>query len=109
MRSLWLLGAVSAAPLAAQTQPLGTAAATITAADILTHVQVIAADSMQGRATPSPELERTAGYVISQFKNLGLQPGGEDGSYLQRYWVTRWTIDTATSAVELTGAGTREV
>jgi hypothetical protein len=109
MRSLWLLSAVLAAPLAAQVQPLATAAATITAPDLLGHIQVIAADSMQGRATPSPELERTAEYVTSEFRRFGLQPAGEDGSYLQRFGVTRWTIDTAASVVELAISKTRDV
>lgn len=109
MRSLWLLSAVVSAPLAAQVEPLATAAASITASDLLGHIQVIAADSMQGRATPSAELERTADYVKSEFRRFGLEPAGEDGSYFQHFGVTRWTVDTATSVVELAVPGTRDV
>lgn len=49
------------------------------------HVLVIADDSMLGRNTPSPGLEKTAGYVASQFTRLGLTPAGDGGSFLQRY------------------------
>ncbi len=51
-------------PLAAQAPaPFRSAAATITAEDLIRHVGIIAADSMLGRATPSPALEQTAEYV----------------------------------------------
>lgn len=67
------------------------AAATITAAAIVRQVGVLADDSMRGRATPSPELERTAQYLIDQFRQLGLQPGiwhaigDSSASWWQRY------------------------
>lgn len=69
------------------------------------RVGLIAADSMMGRANPSPGLERTAGYVESEFRRYGLRPGGEGGTYRQRFGLIRWTIDTARSTVELTGSG----
>jgi Zn-dependent M28 family amino/carboxypeptidase len=57
----------------------------ITEALIKRHVNVIADDSMLGRNTPSRGLEMTADYVASQFKRLGLKPGGDSGTYIQRY------------------------
>ena len=109
MRSLWLLSAFIAAPLTAQAEPfVARAAETITPEDIIRHVSIIAADSMQGRGTPSPGLERTAEYVVSEFKRFGLKPGAS-GGYLQRFGVTRWTIDTSVSEVRLTSAARRDV
>ncbi|MBI1786995.1 MAG: M28 family peptidase [Acidobacteria bacterium] len=53
----------------------------------LEHVKVLAAESMRGRGTGSPELEKAAGYIARQFKKLGLQP--IDGkSYFQAFNVT---------------------
>jgi hypothetical protein len=101
--------AFTSLPLAAQTAPVASAAATITAEDLIRHVGVIAADSMLGRATPSPALELTAEYVASELRRLGLEPAGEAGGFLQRFAVTRWTIDTGLSAVELSGSGRRAV
>lgn len=73
------------------------------------RVGIIAADSMMGRDTPSSGLERTAEYVASEFRRAGLRPAGEDGSFLQRFAVTRWTVDTSRSAIELTANGSRGV
>jgi hypothetical protein len=80
--------------LPAQTSaPLSRAAATITARDVGQRIGIIAHDSMLGRDTPSPGLERTAEYVAGQFRRFGLRPGGDDGSWLQRYPIRRHRID----------------
>jgi aminopeptidase YwaD len=53
----------------------------------LAHVKFLASESMHGRATGSPELEKAAAYIAKQFKASGLQPF--DGkSYLQAFPVT---------------------
>src|SRR4026208_948879 len=107
MKWLWLALTSFATSLAAQTPaPLARAAATITEQDVMGRVGVIAADSMLGRATPSPGLERTAEYVASEFRRAGLSPAGDSGSYLQRFAVTRWGIDTSRSVVQPAAGGT---
>src|SRR5687767_12434447 len=110
MRPLLLMAVLLGPPASAQSEPPSTrAAASITSSDILRRIEIIAADSMQGRATPSPGLERTAGYVASEFQRAGLRPAGDNGGYMQRFGVVRWTIDTAASSVTLTAGGTRSV
>src|SRR5216683_6091465 len=53
----------------------------------LAHVKFLASETMHGRATGSPELEKAAAYIAKQFKSAGLQPA--DGkSYLQAFPVT---------------------
>ena len=90
-KSLGLLAAVvagTAAPLCSQMAspaPIRKAAETITAEDLHGRLAIIADDSMMGRATPSPGLEMTAQYVADQFKRFGLTPGGENGTWFQRY------------------------
>ncbi len=69
--------------------------------DIHQHLSVIAADSMMGRYTPSPELDLTAAYVADQFKRVGLKPGGENGTWFQRYPLTSSTLNPETSAVTM--------
>jgi Zn-dependent M28 family amino/carboxypeptidase len=59
--------------------------AAITEALIKRHIDVIADDSMLGRNTPSRGLDLTAAYIAAQFKRLGLKPGGDSNSYIQRY------------------------
>jgi hypothetical protein len=80
----------------------------IGAADIAARVGILSDDSMMGRDTPSEGLERAAAYVIGEFQRLGLRPAGDNGTYLQRFGVTRWTLDTIASRVRLT-AGSRQV
>lgn len=58
-------------------------AASITAADILKHTEVIASDSFEGRAPGTIGEERTVRYLTEQFKALGLAPGNPNGTYTQ--------------------------
>ena len=52
------------------------------------HVRLLAAPAMKGRGAGSPELEQAAAYIARQFLDLGLDPAGDDGSYLQSFVVT---------------------
>jgi hypothetical protein len=81
------------------------AAETITAGDVAHRVGIIAHDSMLGRDTPSRGLELTAQYVADQFRQFGLKPGGEDGTWFQRYPITRRRLDLAKSNVMLEVGG----
>ncbi|HEV2690970.1 MAG TPA: M28 family peptidase [Bryobacteraceae bacterium] len=45
------------------------------------HVQVIAADNMEGRDTGSEGYRRAARYVVEQFERGGLKPAGVSGYY----------------------------
>src|SRR3981189_3719759 len=53
----------------------------------LAHVKFLASETMRGRATGSPELEKAAAYIAKQFKAAGLEPV-EAKSYLQAFPVT---------------------
>ena len=59
MRYLALLGLIAAVPASAQS-PQVRAANTITRQDITRRINIVAHDSMMGRDTPSPGLEKTA-------------------------------------------------
>jgi hypothetical protein len=52
---------------------------------ILAHIKVLSADEMQGRASGGPGLERAADYIGGEFKQAGLQPGGDGGSWFQPF------------------------
>jgi hypothetical protein len=92
-------------PLAAQApEPVraaSDAAAGITARDVARRIGVLAHDSMRGRDTPSRGLELTARYVADEFRRFGLRPGGEDGTWFQRYPITRRRMDLGRSRVVL--------
>jgi hypothetical protein len=103
MRYLVLLGALAAAPAWAQS-PAARAASTITQQDVSRRINIIAHDSMMGRDTPSPGPEKTAAYVAGEFRRLGLKPGGDSGTYLQRYPITRRIMETQTSSIVFQGS-----
>ncbi|MBA3257931.1 MAG: M28 family peptidase [Gemmatimonadales bacterium] len=100
---LALLALTLSGPLAAQA-PSSTPA--ITPTDMRRRIEIIADDSMMGRDTPSPGLERAATYVAGEFRRLGLRPGA-DGGYEQRWGISRWVPDTAGAQIEIEARGAR--
>ena len=60
---------------------------------------------MMGRDTPSPGLDMTAQYVADQFKSFGLKPGGENGTWFQRYDILQVQFDPAESHVGFMAGG----
>jgi Zn-dependent M28 family amino/carboxypeptidase len=55
----------------------------ITPARLKERIAVLANDSLEGRGPGTRGEVRTLAYLISQFKELGLEPAGENGTYLQ--------------------------
>ena len=61
----------------------GETAAAITPADLRTRLYIFADDSMRGRAAGTIDNHRGAAYIEREVKRLGLEPGGENGTYFQ--------------------------
>jgi len=51
---------------------------------IQADVAYLAADAREGRATGSVGFDQAADYVATRFKNLGLEPAGDNGTFFQR-------------------------
>ncbi len=100
-----LLALAASTPVLGQSADLKAAAGSITPADVTRRINIIADDSMGGRDTPSPGLEKTAQYVADEFKRFGLKPAGENGSWFQRYTITQRRLDPGASHVGLMGNG----
>ncbi len=94
-----LLALLVPATLAAQQVGLEEAAATITQDDYAWRVGVIAHDSMQGRDTPSPGLDKTALWIASEFRRMGLRGGAADGGFIQRYPLRSVVLDAEASQI----------
>ncbi|PCJ50167.1 MAG: peptidase M28 [Gammaproteobacteria bacterium] len=60
------------------------------------HIEFLADDLLRGRDTGTAEYEIAARYVVSNFKQFGLKPAGENGSWLQTVPFTKSTLDTST-------------
>jgi Zn-dependent M28 family amino/carboxypeptidase len=50
---------------------------------LLRRIEVLAHDSMEGRAPGTPGEERTVRYLESEFRAMDLAPGNPDGTYFQ--------------------------
>jgi len=72
--------------------PVQRAAQTISPEDIRRRIGIIADDSMRGRDTPSPELDQVARYIAREYRRLSLKPGGDRGTFIQRYSLDRVRI-----------------
>jgi hypothetical protein len=49
------------------------------------HVEFFASPDLKGRGLGSPGLDKAAQYVADRFKAFGLTPGGDGGTYFQRF------------------------
>jgi hypothetical protein len=85
--------------------PLQRAAQTISPDDIRRRIGIIADDSMRGRDTPSPELDKVAQYIAGEYRRLGLKPGGDRGTFIQRYSLDRVQIVAESSVAFVHGGG----
>lgn len=90
MRKLCLLlGLIPATMAIAQKTPSPVKiAATITEADLRTHLYIVAGADMEGRETASEGQRKAAAYIENHFKSLGLLPGNK-GSYQMPFPVFR--------------------
>jgi len=71
-------GAGAAAPQAEGAE------AAITPEGLLSDILELASDRFQGRAVATPGEDSTVAYLSRRFREMGLQPGMPDGTYLQR-------------------------
>ncbi len=51
---------------------------------VLAHTKVLSSDQFEGRAPGGKGEELTVGYLVNQFKKIGLKPGNPDGTYIQK-------------------------
>ena len=59
----------------------------IDAAKFLEHVKYLASDELKGRFTGTPEIDKAARYIASQYDKIGLRPVPGSRGYLQTFKV----------------------
>src|SRR5262245_19331834 len=52
---------------------------------ILDQIKILTGPEMEGRASGTPGAERAAAHIAKAFREAGLRPGGDAGSYLQSF------------------------
>lgn len=59
--------------------------AAITADELRTHVETLAADSFEGREAGRRGGHAAAAYLVTELKRLDVRPAGEDGTFIQEF------------------------
>ena len=78
------------APAAVQTAPR--ASASITEASVRGHMEFLAGDALNGRASGSRDEWIAAAYIASQLRRWGMEPLGDDGGYVQDVEIQRFEV-----------------
>lgn len=69
--------------------------------DVTRVISTLASDDMRGRETFTPDIERAAQFIESEYKKIGLQPMKGDDGYRQNFTLTR--IIPGKTSVSLNG------
>src|SRR5215510_6516239 len=83
--STFYLNSLVAVPAA---RPAAEVVADLSPTRYLEHVKFLSSDEMKGRGDGSPELDKAADYIASQFRTLGFRPMGDDNTYFQKFQLT---------------------
>jgi hypothetical protein len=65
--------------------PLAPAPSVFSTRRMQADLNVLASPAMRGRGLGTAELERAAAYIADRFRDAGLQPGGDGGTFLQTW------------------------
>ena len=82
-----VLASCASAPIAVApitSADVARAGETFTAGDLLRHIGVLSSDDFEGRSPGTRGEALTLDYLVREFRALGLQPGGGDGTFLQK-------------------------
>jgi len=88
---------IATASATADSTNLQPALQSITAADILKRTTVLASDAFEGRGPGTAGEDSTINYLTRQFRELGLQPGNPDGTFVQNVPMVGFTAQPEAS------------
>jgi hypothetical protein len=98
--SVTLFAAASDPPIAPSVRA---ALDSVAAADLKGDLSFLSSDAMQGRFTPSPELNIAAEFIAAKFRAAGLEPGGNQDYFQTAAMVSR-RLPALRSAFRVYGA-----
>jgi len=84
------------APASAQAGAIAAPPSAIDAAQLMTDLRVLAADSMEGREVGTPGGQRARAYLLRRFDGIGLRPFGT--GFEDRFSITRRGAESRTAA-----------
>ena len=96
-------GALLHAQTAGLPEPARKAAERITAERLARDLEYLSSDALKGRNTPSPGFDQAAGFIVGRMQKAGLEPAGDNGTFLQHYTMRESQVDTAAASIEISG------
>jgi hypothetical protein len=66
-------------------EPLATLPPVFSSERMMETVKFLSSDELKGREIGTPEIDKAADYLAEKFKQAGLIPGGDQGSYYQQW------------------------
>jgi Peptidase family M28/PDZ domain/PA domain len=98
--STFYLSSLVALPTA---RPTAEVVSDLSAPRYFEHVKFLSSDEMKGRGDGSPELDKAADYIASQFRTFGLRPMGDDNTYFQKFQLTTGAVLGPNNELQLNG------
>lgn len=96
-----LLLLISIAPAA---RAGGGAAALFAPEAFMDHVRYLSSDALAGRDSGTPGNDQAAAYIVARLQALGLEPAGENGTFLQHFELRDGkTLNAQTARLEVEG------
>ena len=85
--------------------PVEQAANSITAESLMSHIEVISSDEFGGRAPATEGEDLTVDYLIETMEQMGVEPGMDDGSYVQQIPLLGQQIDGSSASMSIRSNG----
>ena len=70
---------------------------------LMEHVQFLASPKLEGRGLGSAGLGSAARYIAERFQQLGLEPGGDQGGYFQKFTIEKGPQGKSVEALNVVG------
>jgi Zn-dependent M28 family amino/carboxypeptidase len=82
--------------------------ADITASDLAIRIKTLADDAFEGRGPGSEAGEKAPEWIAAEMERIGLEPGGDNGTWFQTVGMVEQTLDTTASGLEFNGGRSGE-
>lgn len=76
--------------------------------DLKAHVKFLADDQLKGRLPGTPSYQQAVDYVVNQFKKAGIEPGGENNTFLQEVRLRKASTNKDASLAIVQGSNPTE-
>ncbi|MEQ8559658.1 MAG: M28 family metallopeptidase [Henriciella sp.] len=80
----------------------------ITADDLAVRIKTLADDTYEGRGPGAEKGEKAADWIAAEMQRVGLEPGGDDGSWFQDVGMVEQTLDESASSLTFEGGRSGE-